>query len=619
MRWLLRCGAESSPHRTVSSETDRAARRVVGAHGARTVGDEVEYVRGKVERARTVDRVPSGSRAGERVRRVERVHGGSGAVSARAPRLVLRTLSKRFGALTALAPLSLELPPGSIHGVLGENGAGKSTLVRVLAGALRPDGGSVSIDGRSLPPGEPRAARAAGIGVVYQHFALIGALSVAENLLLGRPEAVGRLISPRRLATEAQALAHRHGLAIGDPTRPCVTLPVGTQARVEILRALSGGPKVLLLDEPTAVLTPPEIVELFETLRRLRAAGLLVMFITHKLDEALALCDTVSVLRGGRLVATVAAGGLSAARLAGMMVGTSTDAASPVAPPRAESLPGAPAALTASATPLPANETATSAGATATAEARPPAPAVLAVRNLTTAAEDGRVALQGIDFTLASCEICGIAGVDGNGQDELAAALYGLLDRQGTVTVAGTRLPPGDVAAAQRAGMALIPGDRRRDGLALGLAVWENVLLSAPLLGRFTRHGILDVASARRFAGELAREYRVTLTDVAQPIAGLSGGNQQRIVIGRALAIHPRVLIAVNPTRGLDIAATTQAHATLARAARAGAAVLLISTDLDELVALSTRLFALYRGRLAGPVDPDDRERLGALMTGLAA
>jgi simple sugar transport system ATP-binding protein len=454
---------------------------------------------------------------------------------------------------------------------------------------------------------------------------LIGALSVAENLLLGRPEAAGRLISPRRLAAGAQALAHRHGLAIGDPTRPCVALPVGTQARVEILRALSGGPKILLLDEPTAVLTPPEIAELFATLRRLRAAGLLVMFITHKLDEALALCDTVSVLRGGRLVTTVAAGGLSAARLAGMMVGVSTDAASPVAPPSAEALPGAPAAPTASATPLPTNETATAAGATpatpavAAALASAPAPAVLAVRNLTTAAEDGRVALQGIDFTLASGEICGIAGVDGNGQDELADALSGLLDRQGTVTVAGARLTPGDVAAAQRAGMALIPGDRRRDGLALGLAVWENVLLSAPLLRRFTRHGILDVASAHRFAGELAREYRVTLTDVAQPIAGLSGGNQQRIVIGRALALHPRVLIAVNPTRGLDIAATMQAHATLARAARTGAAVLLISTDLDELAALSARLFALYRGRLAGPVAPDDRERLGALMTGLAA
>jgi len=554
-------------------------------------------------------------------------------VSARVPRLALRALSKRFGTLTALAPLSLELPPGSIHGVLGENGAGKSTLVRVLAGALRPDGGTVSIDGRSLPPGEPRAARAAGIGVVYQHFALIGALSVAENLLLGRPEATGRLISPRRLAAGAQALAHRHGLAIGDPTRPCVALPVGTQARVEILRALSGGPKILLLDEPTAVLTPPEIAELFATLRRLRAAGLLVMFITHKLDEALALCDTVSVLRGGRLVATVAAGGLSAARLAGMMVGVSADAASPVAPPRAEALPGTPAAPTASATPLPANETPTPAGGAATAAgaapatpavaaaalASEPAPAMLAVRNLTTAAEDGRVALQGIDFTLASGEICGIAGVDGNGQDELAAALYGLLDRRGTVAVADARLPPGDVAATQRAGMALIPGDRRRDGLALGLAVWENVLLSAPLLGHFTRHGILDVASAGRFAGELAREYRVTLTDVAQPIAGLSGGNQQRIVIGRALALHPRVLIAVNPTRGLDIAATTQAHATLARAARTGTAVLLISTDLDELIALSTRLFALYRGRLAGPVNPDDRERLGALMAGLAA
>ena len=517
------------------------------------------------------------------------------------PRLALRAVSKRFGALTALAPLSLELPPGSIHGVLGENGAGKSTLVRVLAGALRPDEGTVSVDGHPLAPGEPHAARAAGVGVVYQHFALVGALSVAENLLLGRPEASGRLVSPRRLAAEAHALARRHGLAIGDPAQPCATLPVGAQARVEILRALSGAPKVLLLDEPTAVLTPPEIADLFATLRGLRAAGLLVVFITHKLDEALALCDSVSVLRDGRLVATVAARGLSAAQLAAMMIGTTTDGVTAPGPPaRRETAPTG-------AAEVPARRMAT------------PAPPALAVQDLTTVAHGGRVALERLGFAIDAGEICGIAGVDGNGQDELASALYGLLDRQGTVTVAGVALPPADVAAAQRAGMALIPGDRRRDGLALGLPVWENVLLSAPLLGHFTRHGVLDVAAARRFAAQLAREYRIALTDVAQLVAALSGGNQQRIVIGRALALRPHVLIAVNPTRGLDIAATAQAHATLKRAAQAGTAVLLISTDLDELAALCTRLFALYRGRLLGPAAPGDRQRLGALMTGLAA
>jgi ABC-type uncharacterized transport system ATPase subunit len=516
------------------------------------------------------------------------------------PRLALRAVSKRFGAVTALAPLSLELPPGNIHGVLGENGAGKSTLVRVLAGALRPDEGTVSVDGQSLAPGEPRAARAAGVGVVYQHFALVGALSVAENLLLGRPEARGWLVSPRRLAREAQALAQRHGLAIGDPARPCATLPVGVQARVEILRALSGEPKLLLLDEPTAVLTPPEIAELFETLRRLRAAGLLVMFITHKLDEALTLCDTVSVLRGGRLVATVAARGLSAAHLAAMMIGTSTEVAAPRLAARRETAP-------------------TSAAQGAASTAPTPAPPALAVRDLTTAAHSGRVALRRVGFTLGTGEICGIAGVDGNGQDELVAALYGLIDRQGTVAVAGAALPPASVGAAQRAGIGLIPGDRQRDGLALGLAVWENVLLSAPLLRRFTRHGVLDVTAAHRFAAEMAREYRVTLTDITQPVVALSGGNQQRIVIGRALALRPHVLIAVNPTRGLDITATEQAHATLARVAQVGTTVLLISTDLDELAALCTRLFVLYRGHLLGPAAPGDRERLGALMTGLAA
>jgi simple sugar transport system ATP-binding protein len=201
------------------------------------------------------------------------------------PRLTLRVLCKRYGALTALAPLDLTLQAGTIHGVLGENGAGKSTLVRLIAGAERPDAGTIAVDGAVLPAGDPRAARAAGVGVVHQHFALVGALSVAENLALGRPEATRAWLAPARLAAEAGALAAAHGLDVGDPSVPCGALPVGAQARVEILRALTAAPRVLLLDEPTAVLTPPEIDELFASLRRLRDGGMLVLFITHKLEE----------------------------------------------------------------------------------------------------------------------------------------------------------------------------------------------------------------------------------------------------------------------------------------------------------------------------------------------
>jgi simple sugar transport system ATP-binding protein len=241
----------------------------------------------------------------------------------------------------------------------------------------------------------------------------------------------------------------------------------------------------------------------------------------------------------------------------------------------------------------------------------------LVVRDVTTDAAAGRVALERVSLTVGAGEICGIAGVDGNGQDELANALAGALPRRGTVVVHGTTLPTGDVRAAIAAGLALLPGDRKRDGLAANLTVWENAILAAPLLRRFAGVTGLDVGRARAFAGELVRDYRVAAPSLEHPIGALSGGNQQRVVIGRALALAPRVLVAVNPTRGLDIAATAHVHAMLAAAAAAGTAVLLFSTDLDELAAVAQRLLVLYRGRLEGPVSPLHRARIGALMAGL--
>ncbi len=511
---------------------------------------------------------------------------------ARTPRLALRALEKRYGGHRALAGVTLALAGGTIHGLLGENGAGKSTLVRIVAGALRPDGGEVAIDGVPMPFAGPRAARAAGIGVVYQHFALVGALSVAENLFLGRPEQSARLVSPAGLAAAAARLAERHGIAIGDPATRVDALPVGAQARVEILRALSAPVKVLLLDEPTAVLTPGEIVDLFATLRRLRDAGVLVVLITHKLGEALAVCDTVTVMRAGTVITTLPARDTSATALARLMMGGDGPAADdePVAG-------GAPPAHRAPPTARPALE----------------------VRRLSTRPAAGRIPLADIQLGVAPGEICGVAGVDGNGQDELAAALYGLLPRDGEVRVDGTLVPPSDVGAAQRAGIAFIPGDRRRDGLALHLAIWENVLLSRPLLARAARGPLLDVHAARREARALTDDYRIAYRRIEEPIADLSGGNQQRLVIARALAAGPSVLVAVNPTRGLDIGATAHVHATLGRIAAAGTAVLLVSTDLDELRALCARLFVLYRGALRGPVASGDGSRLGALMAGIGS
>jgi len=513
-----------------------------------------------------------------------------------APRLALHGLEKRYGPRRALAALDLELGRGTIHGILGENGAGKSTLVRIVAGALRADAGTVAVDGVPLPPGVPRAARAAGVGVVFQHFALIGALSVAENLALAAPELAGDgPASPRRLAAAAAELAARHGLAIGDPRARVETLPVGTRARVEILRALSGPMKVLLLDEPTAVLTPGETADLFAMLQRLRAADALVVLITHKLGEALEVCDRVSVMRAGARVTSVATRELSPAALARLMVGDAVTTHAGAAP-RDTARAGS------------EHERAAAAAAS-----------LLAVHALSTGGGSGETALHDIELMVGAGEICGIAGVDGNGQDELAAALYGLSPRAGEVRIGGAVVAEGDVAAVQRAGAALIPGDRRRDGLAPRLRIWENALLSRPLLARVAPRGMLDPTAARAVAAELAKRYRIVHTALDQPVADLSGGNQQRLIVGRALATAPRVLIAVNPTRGLDVAATAHVHATLTDAARGGAAVLLISTDLDELAALCSRLFVLYRGRLAGPVAPDDRGRLAALMAGIAA
>ena len=402
---------------------------------------------------------------------------------------------------------------------------------------------------------------------------------------------------------------------------------MGTQARVEILRAVRDAPKVLLLDEPTAVLTPDETDAFFTTLRRLRDRGVLVVFITHKLAEALTVCDDITILRHGAVIATRAARDTSTDELAALMVGDDTarrgvgDAEARVGmrsiPARGgipHSAPGNGVTHRVDASsPARLHDDATHRGRT------PQPPIVLSVERLATPPSDARVALRDVAFAVEAGEICGVAGVDGNGQEELAGALCGTVEREGVVAVGGRTLRSGDVVGAQAAGVALIPPDRRRDGLALGLAVWENAILAQPLLARFSRAGVLARTAARTFAAALARAHRVGRGDPDQATAALSGGNQQRLVIGRALAVDPAVLIAVNPTRGLDITATAHVQALLRGAAAAGVAIVLISTDLDELAALCARAFVLYRGRLLGPVGAAERARIGALMGGVAA
>jgi len=485
----------------------------------------------------------------------------------------LHDISKRYGTVLALDGVSLTLRPGQIHGILGENGAGKSTLLNILFGAVQPDRGRIERDGRPLRLTSPRLAIAAGIGLVHQHFHLVDSFTVRENVLLGE-----RTPDRPRLDRLAARLGLQEVLdvAVGG-------LPVGVRQRVEILKALYRQATLLLLDEPTAVLTPPEVETLFDLLRELRAAGAGVVFITHKLREALELCDTITVLRQGRVVAEYPASQVTADVLAAAMVG--------------EHL--ASAAL----------------GHSATA---PPAETVrLRVENLTVPADGSRTALHRISFEVREGEIFGIAGVDGNGQTELAEALVGLRPMQGNLWLDGRPLPAGR-RARLAAGLRYIPPDRRQAGLALELSVAENAILGDELAPDWRRWGVLlDRAALRQYAGTLIRDFDIRTPHADAPAAALSGGNQQKLLVARELAPRPRVLVAVNPTWGVDVASVATIHRALRGACRQGLGLVLMSNELDEIQALCQRFAVLYRGRLSTSltfdIPPAD---LGRLMAG---
>ncbi len=485
----------------------------------------------------------------------------------------LHDISKRYGTVQALDGVSLTLRPGQIHGILGENGAGKSTLLNILFGAVQPDRGRIERDGRLLRLTSPRLAIAAGIGLVHQHFHLVDSFTVRENVLLGE-----RTPDRPRLDRLAAQLGLREVLdvAVGG-------LPMGVRQRVEILKALYRQATLLLLDEPTAVLTPPEVETLFDLLRELRAAGAGVVFITHKLREALELCDTITVLRQGRVVAEYPASQVTADVLAAAMVG--------------EHLASA---------------------AMAHSTTAPPAETVrLRVENLTVPAAGSRTALQRISFEVREGEIFGIAGVDGNGQTELAEALVGLRPMHGNLWLDGRPLPAGR-RARLAAGLRYIPPDRRQAGLALELSVAENVILGDELAPDWRRWGVLlDRAAMREYAGTLIRDFDIRTPHADAPAAALSGGNQQKLLVARELAPQPRVLVAVNPTWGVDVASVATIHRALRAACRQGLGLVLMSNELDEIQALCQRFAVLYRGRLSTSltfdIPPAD---LGRLMAG---
>ncbi len=498
--------------------------------------------------------------------------------------LELLKIQKRFGSLLALDGVTVRLAPGRVHGLLGENGAGKSTLMNVAYGLIRADAGEIRIDGRVANLKSPADAIAAGVGMVHQHFMLAGAMSVLDNILLG-DRRIGQIVQRRRAAEQLSAMAERLGLAI-DPWERVERLSVGQQQRVEILKALWREAKVLILDEPTAVLTPAESEQLFVAVERLCAQGKSVVFISHKLGEVKRICDEVSVLRRGKIVWEGLAKDVSAEELAQRMVGHELSPA------------GAEQSL----------------------------PAIVLDENRSEIAsrfELDCVSAEGlidVGLEIAPGEILGIAGVDGNGQQELAEVVVGLRKiSSGRTLMDGRDISRLSFKDRQGLGVAHIPNDRKREALAPEMSVTENMMLKHHDEWPFSRGGVMSWHVARNVARELREKFDIRTPSVSTPVATLSGGNQQKVVLARELGLSaPKLIVAMNPVRGLDIAATNFVYQRLLGRRAAGAAILLISSELDELLGLCDRIGVLYGVRLAMTEFPKTgREEIGKLMAGI--
>lgn len=496
------------------------------------------------------------------------------------PVVEVRSIHKHYGAVHALVDVSLAFGAGEVHALLGENGAGKSTLMRILAGEEQPDSGEVWLAGERVRLRSPLDARAFGIGMVHQHFTLVDTLNVRENLALTLSHGNEWRLVPQVIDQRARACAHQLGFDLPPLDETVGNLPVGTRQRLEILKALVSAQRILILDEPTAVLTPLEVGQLFVMLRRLRAEGRLILFITHKLAEVAEVADRVSILRQGHVVGTFSGPFSDLGMLAQHMVGERLE---PLHQP----------------------------------ERQPAGPVALALARLRTGA--GKVALRDLSLEVRAGEIVGIAGVDGNGQRELFEVLAGLRSLEGgEIRVQGRRLGGRSPADRLRAGLGFVPPDRQREGLVLGMSVAENVLLHRTCLERFSPHGLLNWRAARQYALSLVEQYRVRIAHLDQPVETLSGGNQQRLILARELAAEPAVLVAINPTRGLDFAATQAVWQALREVAARGRAVLLVSTDLEEILACSDRVAVLYRGQIHGFLEPPfDTDRIARWMAGL--
>ncbi len=493
----------------------------------------------------------------------------------------LTNITKRFPGVLANDRISLAVEPGEIHAIVGENGAGKSTLMKILYGLYEPDGGWIAIRGRRVTLDSPSRAIAVGIGMVHQHFMLIPRFTVAENVILGsEPARAGRL-SLSTARSRIQALADQYGLAV-NPDAEVGTLSVGEQQRVEIIKVLYRGAEVLILDEPTAVLTPQEVDDLFANLRRLRAEGKTIVFISHILEEVLDIADRISVLRRGRVVGTLDAAGATKAQIAEMMVGR----------PVLMELE------------VPSVE---------------PGPVRLEVEGLVVPGPRGRPAVRGVSFSVREGEILGIAGIEGNGQSELVETLVGLRPPSaGRLRIMGEDVTRAGPRAIRLMGVAHIPEDRHRRGLVLPMDVWENLILGHHVRPEFGGGILLDRGAIARFARERVDRFDVRTPSLETPTLALSGGNQQKVIVAREFGFAPSVLIAAQPTRGLDIGATEFVRRQILAARSAGMAVVLVSAMLEEVLSLADRVAVMHAGAIVaefprGTVTPRE---IGLYMTG---
>jgi simple sugar transport system ATP-binding protein len=494
--------------------------------------------------------------------------------------LELRGITKRFGSLTANDHISLKVEPGQIHSLLGENGAGKSTLMNVLFGLLHPDEGEILIDGEVVHFADSGEAVRRGIGMVHQHFMLVPVFTVAENVVLGfEPTKSLNRVDYRKATDDIRRLSQQFKLEV-DPDAVIENLPVGLQQRVEILKALSHDAELLILDEPTAVLTPQEIDALMAIMRSLADAGKSILFITHKLKEVKAIADVITVIRQGQVVGT-AEPSATESELASMMVGREVQL-------------------------------------TVEKSAYEPGASVLEIRDLVVLDDRGLVAVDHVSLDVYEGEVLSLAGVQGNGQTEFVEALVGMRHvESGTILLHGKNIANVTPRQALDLGLGHIPEDRQRDGLVLTMSVADNLVLNTPRRAPFASHGTRNLAAVNENAVKLVHDFDIRTTSIKAPAGSLSGGNQQKVIVARELSRKLEFLVASQPTRGLDVGSIEYVHRQIVEFRNRGNGSLIVSSELDEVYALGDRIAVMYEGRISGVVDPTiSRESIGLLMAG---